>query len=348
MLGLTLAVAAPVPRLAYAGPALERVAPSERAAPITIQRPKRAAPVPAPSEPVAAPTEPVTAPQVESAPAPAPEPVPAVQAQPEAETTGAPELVLALAPMQESPTPARRSSVDENDAGELVEYKHHGFVLGTSLGPMGCTREVCSSSGHKASPGVRIGGFVGGNIKGRVELGMLGGWGRMKAGLEDNTSVLGLYGVPAGQVSLIAQALGLAPAHLYANDADLQVGHLAPVLRVHFPKQGRVAAYVGAGVGWSTFRARYRGGPEDFKLAFGGIDLPAQVGAMYYLSKRVAVGASVEYRWTHWVTLRIDHPERSLLAPLRTVRNQAESNGLDFDPQLPHMWMASLALRLTL
>jgi opacity protein-like surface antigen len=278
-----------------------------------------------------------------------PEPAPPVEVPPAEPASAEPELVLAIAPMEELPRESTPLPVEERDLPEEQEYKHKGFVLSADLGSMGCTRDVCSSSGHKAQPGVRLNGFLGFNIKGRVELGLLGGWGRMGTGVEERTSVLGLYGVSPGQNGLVAQGLGLTGADLLADDATLTAGSLAPVLRVHFAKTGRVAAFVGAGVGGTVFRARYRGTFHDeFKLGFIGLELPMHGGAMYYVNKRVAIGGTVEYRWTHWLALRVQHPQRDLIAPLSAVKATAESNGLEFSPQLPHMWTASLSLRLTI
>jgi hypothetical protein len=159
-----------------------------------------------------------------------------------------------------------------------------------------------------------------------------------------------MYGVPTGQTALVADGLGLAWADVRADAAVLTVANLAPVVRVHFPRKGPIAGFAGAGVGWARFRGSYTGvgAREDFTLSFTGLDVPMHAGAMYYVNRWVAVGGMVEYRWTHWALLRVDHPRNNLVAPLRVVKSTAESNGLEFSPQLPHMWMVSVGVRLTI
>lgn len=349
-------------------------APPEEAPLPDVEAPAEEAPIAEPEPPSAAPEGPTAAPEaprvqrptvqrpaaVEPAPETTPEPAPAPEPAPPAEpATAAPTAAApATAPSKPKPKPATGAKSEakwapEPDVDPDAEptwgtgiakeaesprdrFKHRGFVLDVNGGVLGCSGGMCGSGRHNTAPGGRVGGFIGGNLFGVVELGLLGGWGRMQTDVAQS-NVLDLYGIDSGAAEPLAEELGIDLATLGVDDAQMQTANVAPVMRLHFPRKGRVGAYAGAGVGYSLLRTKYQGPTDNFRVDFHGIDVPIHGGLMVYVLPRLAVGAQFEYRWSRFLGVVIDHPERTAGAPLRTLQSAVRNQGFEFDPQLPNI-----------
>lgn len=227
------------------------------------------------------------------------------------------------------------------------DIQHNGLILGAGVGPVGCTRSVCADE-HDSQVSYGFEGIFGWNFLGFVELGAQGGWGRVVPQIDGNTNALSLYGVREGDRDAVADQLGLTASELTVSDAESQFIHAAPVVRVHFPRRGRVAAYAGVGVGYLLYRNDYSGPDGDFRLDWHGVQIPVQAGLAIYPAKRIALTVTGSYRFAWYAAGRLDHPRASGAAPAGALADAVDGAGLDFDAQLPHTWSAMFGLRITL
>lgn len=229
---------------------------------------------------------------------------------------------------------------------------HRGFVFAPELGTIGCTRNVCAGSqGHDAMPGFTAGGFLGGNIGGIFEIGLAGHWGQLNAQVGDDANALGLYGINRGDIPSEAAAVGFDYDDYQTSSARLTDARVGAAVRLHFIPRGRVAAYVGSGFGYHLFRGDYttRSGPA--RLAFHGLDIPAQAGIAVYINRRIAVGAKFDYLWTYFAAVNARHPSSApdgMVAPLGVVEQQLERRDKSLTDNLPQFWTATLGFRVTL
>lgn len=299
-----------------------------------IQRPTRPAvalaqPTPSPT-PAAAAATPTAPPAFTSSPSP----TSAAPPTPSASEAGPP--AAALHTTRES---------DEKDE----RLPHRGIVLDARVGAAGCLRSLCTES-HRASPGLRIDGFVGGNIRGWIDLGISGGWGNYGTSVETNANVLRLYGVEPAQLQLAANAmgnpLGFNPFALQVQSARLRTARVGPALRVHLLPRGRGIAYVGAGLGYSTFLADYDTAVGDVSLRFHGIDVPLQVGGGVQISEHLAAIVQFDYTFTSYPVARFDHPQQNLTLPVAFLDSAASaSGGNSVSDSLPRSWGVGMGLR---
>jgi len=259
-----------------------------------------------------------------------------------------------------APAPAPRASAL---AGEPVlrkqakrtpkQYRHNGFVVDGRLGTLGCVRTLCGSDRLDARPGVRLDGFLGGNIKGWVDLGVSGGWGTMTPRVDEGTNVLTLYGLDPYRLQqaldlLGGQALGIDLGALAVTDAKLRAAQFGPLVRVHFIPRGRFTAYVGTGAQYNLFRAKYDTLGGNVRLDFHGIAVPIQAGFGVHVLENLAVGVQFDYLWSWYGLATVDHPSRKFTLPVRVLESAAQMQQVDLRRQLPHFWTFGFALRARL
>jgi len=230
------------------------------------------------------------------------------------------------------------------------QFRHHGFVVDGRLGTLGCFRSLCGSDSHDARPGVRLDAFVGGNIRGWVDIGLSGGWGTLTPNVPQGTNALVLYGMDPVQLQqaldlLGGQALGIDLASLAVTDSKMRAAQLGPLFRVHFIPRGRFTAYVGTGAQYNLFRTRYATPGGDVRLDFHGIAVPVQGGFGVHVLENLAVGVQFDYLWTWYGLASIDHPQRALTLPVRVLESAAQMQQVDFRRQLPQFWTFTFALR---
>lgn len=260
------------------------------------------------------------------------------------------------APAPKAP-PAPRGDATSNEPTvhraaqpRMRTFSHRGFTTDLRIGTIGCLRGACGDR-HGAKPGFRIDGFIGGNIRGWVDLGFSGGWGTMNADVPTGTNMLTLYGLDPYQLQtalgvLGGQALGIDLGSLAVNDTKLRTAQFGPLLRVHFIPRGRFAAYVGSGVQYNLFRARYgtTGGPS--KLDFHGLAVPIEAGFGVHVLENLALGVQFDYLWTWYGLANLEHGETALTLPVRFLDEAKRmQNGGSFRDQLPQFWTFAFALR---
>ncbi len=295
---------------------------------LEIQRPQKVARTVTTS----APTAPVTAAAGGAA-------VAAAVAAPESASSG-------VAPEEASVS----READVVDAQSPREWKHSGFVLDAKVGMLGCMRTICAS-GHGADPGLRVGGFLGGNVGGILEVGVQGAWGRLRPNVGAGTNVLDLYGVDtaAVQAAVNAGTAGLAEdldtSLLSVQGAELESIQAGFGLRVHFVPRGRFDLYAGSGVGYELFRTKYDTPGGEALLDFHGLGIPVQGGLSVFLTKRLALGADFEYRWTHFGLGTLQHPAQDVALPLSALE-RAGFGAENIGSQLPRFWTAGVTARL--
>lgn len=321
-----------------------------------------AAPLQRPRSMLASPTSPAAsaAPTPEPVASPTPREIP--PAQPVAAAPVAAEPVAAAPVAADTTTPSPpspRTAARASDPGELGvrrsartpprKYAHDGFTTDLRIGTLGCLRGLCGS-GHNVSPGFRIDGFVGGNIRGFVDFGLAGGWGTMGSDVAPGTNVLSLYGLDP---FLLQQALGLLGGAalgfdlttLNVTDTKLRAAQAGPLLRVHFIPRGRFSAYVGSGVQYNLFRARYATAVGGARMDFHGLAVPIEAGFGVYVHEHVSVGVQFDYLWTWYALANLDHAGQSLTVPVRILDEAARMQNASVKGQLPQFWTFALALR---
>jgi hypothetical protein len=264
----------------------------------------------------------------------------------------------------EVPSPgAMSSTVDEPDDLDLEpeppeippKIPHRGFIIDAATGVLGCTRAMCAGDGGLAAqPGVFVGGFVGGNIGGFVELGVRGGWGKLRSrgGASNPASD---WGVSPGavQADLLerSSSLGDIPiedtfAEARTHEVDMSAYNVAPALRLHFVPRGRVIAFAGAGGGYGGFRTDYATDRGRMRVTAHGIAVPAEAGLGVHITKNVAVVARFDYVWMRYVFLGFDAPDETWVVPTSMSDRAADEGGTAGD--LPHFWTVTLGLRARL
>lgn len=302
---------------------------------------------PAVAQPAAAqPVSPIVVAPPEVGPQPAPAAAPAVVAPAPAPSAAA------IAP--EPSEPEAGDSVPEAALVAKAEpkrkkYLHKGFVADFRIGTLGCIGAFCRGA-HDVSPGVRLGGFLGGNIRGWVELGVGGGWGTLGTKIAPGTNAMLLYGLDPNvlQLALLAQAAGLINvdlAGLAVQDDQLRVAQFGPSLRVHLLPRGRIGAFVGSGVGYNVLKARYTTAIGDVGMDFHGIDVPVEANLSVYVLEHLAVGLQLDYMWTWYGLAVLDHPQQKIPIPMRLLQGTAATQGVDVREQLPQFWTLGLAIR---
>ncbi len=215
---------------------------------------------------------------------------------------------------------------------------------------MGCIGGFCRNQRHDVSPGFRVGGFLGGNVRGWFELGVGGGWGTMNPQIASGTNALLLYGLDPTvlQQALTAQAAGLLDfdlATLAVSDAEIRSAQAGPSLRIHLVPRGRIGAFIGSGVGYNMLRTRYQTLAGTMRLDFHGVEIPVEANLSVYVLEHLAVGVQFDYMWTWYGLGVIDHPEQRVMLPLSVLQGAARQQGVDLRGQLPQLWNVGLAIR---
>ena len=256
-----------------------------------------------------------------------------------------------------APPPVPRVSTDATSPAIRTQAKreapepisHRGFVLEALVGTMGCTRSMCASSeGHDAKPNIAVSGFLGGNIGGFVDLGLEGGWGRLRADVPAGSNGLSLYGIDTSQLQqAVAQRLGITDAvmnfsAMTVDEAQMGVSRGGVALRVHFVPRGRVTAFAGSGVDYLLLRTRYDSARGPSRIDLHGLAVPISAGLGVYLFRHVALLARFDYLWSRYLLLRIDDPQTQFVAPVTMIADVGTS---DLQRNLPHFWTVGAGLR---
>ncbi|MBK8236214.1 MAG: hypothetical protein KBB21_30725 [Nannocystaceae bacterium] len=303
---------------------------------------------------VVGPSEPVAATPAPASPAPASPAELPVAAQPIDDDSGIDPTVSAL------PAPrVHSSSASASGGGPTVHrqatpmskrFSHAGFTVDARVGTLGCFRATCAADRHGARPGLRLDGFIGGNIRGWVDFGLAGGWGTMEANVAKGTNVLTLYGldpnVLQGALAVLAgQALGINFASLAVNDAKLRSAQAGPLLRVHFIPRGRFAAWVGTGAYYNLFRGRYDTAGGAARVDFHGLAVPVEAGFAVHVHEHVAVGLQFDYLWTWYGLANLQQGAQAFTVPVRVLDEAAKLQNASLRSQLPQFWTFGLGLR---
>ncbi len=276
----------------------------------------------------------------------APEAGPSSSAEPS--TPAAEPSTPAAGPTSRSPDAVLAEDAEQDDPRE--RFAHRGPVLDLRIGTLGCAGAMCRDQRHGVSPGLRVGGFLGGNIRGWVEMGLSAGWGTMTPSITPGTNALVLYGLDPTvlQQALYAQAAGLLNvdlAGLAVEDAQLRSVQAGPRLRIHLVPRGRIGAFVGSGVGYNLLRARYQTLAGPLNLDFHGVEVPLEANLSVYVVPRLAVGVQFDYMWTRYGLAVLDHPQQNTPVPMSVLQAAAGQQGIDLRDELPQMWTLGLAIR---
>ncbi|MEM6996225.1 MAG: hypothetical protein AAF721_37305 [Myxococcota bacterium] len=228
-------------------------------------------------------------------------------------------------------------------------FAHRGFVVDANVGVLGCLATTCARR-HAARPGVHVGGFLGGNIRGWVSIGLGGGWGTVRPQTQAGTDALGLYGLDATALMAdvdvpegYAAPMGL---DLFAvRRAQIRAVQAGPLVRVHFIPRGRMTAWVGSGAHYNFVSSEYDTAVGPLQVQLHGLAIPIEAGLGVYLAEHVALTAQFDYLWSWYALTRIVAPTQDLMVPVSMLDDAGREQGAEFAGGLPHFWSASFGVR---
>lgn len=306
---------------------------------------------PAPADPEAPAAGEIAPPlEVELAPAPLPEPEPGLEAVP-SDTSKEDPAASATEPTAPAPR-ARPIGAPEASASDLPEAKpaekipHKGAILEFKSGVLGCVGALCADpSGHNAGVGLALDGFLGGNIRGFLDIGVEGGWGRLNPQNIAGRSLTDVYGFDIDALSmmigdpLVAQA---AVSALTLTEASMSVVHGGPALRLHVIPRGRVSAYVGTGAHYQQWRTRYTTtSSEHVGLTFHGTSFPLVAGLGFYPHRHLALGIEGRYVPSLYWIAAIQSPFLSSPVPISALDRLGPVSD-----RLPSFWTMNATARV--
>jgi hypothetical protein len=240
-------------------------------------------------------------------------------------------------------------------------WKHSGFLLEPRIGATGCFGEHCrGSAGHDVSPGILVGGFIGGNIAGIIDIGVEGSWGRLSPGDLKGRNVFDLYGVdPAIFEDVVNTELrsyaggGAGKSNsvdfsglVITGSTDMSVANLGPTVRVHFIRFGRGSFYLGTGAHWQMWANSYETALGRVGLAFHGISVPVAGGLGFYPIEHLMIGAEFRYVFANYFLSVIDHPDLSTFSPMSLIDEATADAGESVSGGLPGFWNVSATMRV--
>lgn len=202
-----------------------------------------------------------------------------------------------------------------------------------------------------SSAGISVNGFLGGNIKGWFEIGLIGGWGQLSPKPQANTHVLSLYGIEDLSALVEDQPVVIDLSRLVVDRAKSTNFHVGPSLRIHFIPRGPVAAFLGSGLGYDLYRSHFSASSGPAKIDFHGIVVPIEAGINIHVIKRLALSAKFNYLWTYFALLVAEQPqqfEHRLIAPVALIDAALGTINANLAQDLPHFWTATAGIRLTL
>jgi hypothetical protein len=228
-------------------------------------------------------------------------------------------------------------------------FLHQGFTADLRLGTQGCFRTICSESRHNTSPGFRLDGFVGGNIAGWFEIGASAGFGTLRSNVPEGTNALALYGIDAAALQAAAERLNsplaVTLSSLAVTDSKLRTARAGPHFRIHFIPRGRVATWIGSGVGYSLFRAKYQTRGGDLRFDLHGIDIPVEAGLAVFVHENVAVTAQFDFLWAWYALATFDHPDQAATLPVKVLEAALSTEDANLRRELPLLWTLGFGVR---
>ena len=291
---------------------------------------------PQPSQPPPTRTPSRVPPASESAPA----------ATPVAET---PVAEPAPKPAAEKPPKSVR---ERSEADKRQRFRHGGFILDARVGGTGCMRTHCQgTAGHHAAPGLHLGGFVGFNLFGLIELGLEGGWNTLRPRDVAGRNAMALYGLDPAQLQQAIAADTSLPipmidfSSLNVVSATSRAFDVGPSLRIHLIRKGRGLLFVGAGVHYQLWRNKYDTQGGDLSVSVHGASLPLRVGAGAFITRNLALMAEVSYAPAIFGGMTFRLGDQRGLAPFKIIE---DATGIKIGRGMPHFWTIALTLRFRL
>lgn len=269
------------------------------------------------------------------------------------------EGVDPVGPEEGPKAPVRTREEEEEEAARALrktpkKWRHNGLIVEPRLGVYGCTRQFCASSrGHRERPGVTLGGFLGGNVYGLVDVGVEAAWATLHPGdLKDRNAVT-LYGLDPPRVEqALSQRLGREVdvdfRQLIVASASARTVSAGPALRIHFIRRGRGLAYFGAGLQYQLWRNRYETSGGSTRIDFHGLVAPFRFGGGAFVHPNIAVVGEFAYHYAFYLITGVSHPELSGFAPVSVIEGAALDAGADLRKGLPHFWSFTVGVRFRL
>ncbi|MGB1277359.1 MAG: hypothetical protein ACPG77_16570 [Nannocystaceae bacterium] len=232
------------------------------------------------------------------------------------------------------------------------KFRHRGTILEFKIGAAGCFKRICKSQGyHYAKPGLSLGGFLGGNLFGFLDLGLEVMWGAMTPRAYSGRNAVDMFGIDSLRLQQLleenAEFIGteFRVDSLLVGSAKMRVLNAGPALRIHVIPRGRISAYVGTALDYQRWRNKYVTVSGPLNLDFHGLALPILGGVGFYPHPNVAVG--FEFRWVYSAHLVVvaKHPELHTGAPVALIDMAGRDEGIEVSSGLPTFWHANASLR---
>lgn len=234
------------------------------------------------------------------------------------------------------------------------KWRHAGMIVEPRFGVLGCTRVFCAGSkGHDEKPGALLGGFIGGNLLGMLDIGVEAQWGTLRPGDLKGKNAVVLYGLdPARVEQALSERLGTEVDvdfnQLIVNSAKARAVSAGPAVRVHFLRKGRGVAYIGTGIHYQLWRNRYETVGGATRMDFHGFMVPFRIGGGAFVHPNIAVLGEFAYHYAFYAITGVSHPELSGVAPLTVIEGAALDAGANLRQGLPHFWSLSVSVRFRL
>lgn len=253
--------------------------------------------------------------------------------------------------------PAKDESVREStrrrtDEDKKQRFRHGGFILDAKVGGGGCMRTTCQgSAGHNAAPGLHLGGFLGFNLFGLIEVGFEGGWSALRPRDVAGRNALALYGLDPAQLQQAILADQTLPfpvldfSSFNVTSAKSRAFDIGPSVRIHLIRKGRGLLFVGAGVHYQLWRNDYKTEGGDLRIDSHGASLPLRVGAGVFLTRNIALMGEVSYAPAIFGGMSFRRGDDRGVVPLKILE---DTTGINVSKNLPHFWSFALTLRFRL
>lgn len=277
-------------------------------------------------------------------------------------------LLLALQPEPAPPPPEPREASkggQDRHCGRIADGKekrackkrrrtrrrsfpHRGLILEAHGGGIGCVGEVCRR--NDANPGGSFGAMVAGNLFGFVELGADINWGSMSLAGAGNP--LEMHGVDPGGFARKTAGAGDDVDQLESDLGALAVdGGRANVfsasgtVRVHFLPYGRWEAFVGSGVGFSRWRARFDTDDGEIETRVPAVYIPAIAGFGFYPLRFMVINLQFQYQYAAPAGLALDSPGYEASARRSRLEDGDDATTVDWGGDMPQYWNLVLGLK---
>lgn len=227
-------------------------------------------------------------------------------------------------------------------------FPHRGLILEAHGGGTGCVGQVCQR--NDAAAGGNLGAMVAGNVFGFVELGADINWGSMS--LRGAGNPLFMNGVdPTGfgtKSAGVDDDVDQITADFEALSVDGGRAHTVSTggtVRIHFLPYGRWEAFVGSGIGFSSWRANYETPDGDVQVRIPGVFIPGIAGFGYYPLRFMVINLQFQYHFSSPIGLAMETGDYDVSVGRNDLESDTDATTVDWGADTPQYWNVLLGLK---